>query len=270
MAEKIGFINFTAFDLHAANEFDGIRTRLYRDDRPARTYFQLHPAAPPWRQLSLQGIEPIVRKTPPQLEPLMNEYYRYFAERAVQHEFYQRWWKRHHAWQREANLFFDRFDNLRDHLNETYDRETYAQLGRMNLIFRHAAQKSWINTELAVNAREQSKDDSHHLNGKMLGRKMDALSMTQSRMASYHQLDERQVLVRSQNRALDTDMMVLGRELHPPHAEPPKWAKMLAVAEYAQKEKFLVPTPPSSPAAHAEAVKPQTVPKASPIRGNKI
>ena len=109
MAEKIGFISFSAFDLKKANEFEAIKRQSFDRANPTQSWFQHHPAIPRWREIDQLGIEPALRRTPAEFQPLMNEYYRYFLENAVQHESYLRWVRRHRAWDRETEVTFARF-----------------------------------------------------------------------------------------------------------------------------------------------------------------
>ncbi len=148
MAEKIGFVTFHAFDLKKVDEFDSKKWSADDIQNPTDTWFEKHPAIPRWRNPAELGIEPVVRKTPDQLKPLMNEYHRYFLENAVQHEAYARWARRHKAWDREAEIAMARFTKLRDYLNDKYASADYGRRGRVHEILTKAAQKTWLNTEI--------------------------------------------------------------------------------------------------------------------------
>ncbi|RZA10613.1 MAG: hypothetical protein EOP10_34460, partial [Proteobacteria bacterium] len=252
MAEKIGFINFTAFELHRANEFDAIKTRLYHADRPARSFYDIHPSLPPWRQLSLQGLDPMVRKTPAQLMPLMNEYHQYYLDKTVQHEMYLRWWKRHHAWHKEAQVFFRRFDELRDHLNEVHNREAYIQQGRLNLLLRQASEKRWNNTEAFETVRERTHDHTQAINAKMLARSSQHHKLVTQ--VYIHEPDQHRLNDQAYDRAQKTGEHYTRQELHPPHNPSPRWAKILAIADYHQK--IQMPLPQAMINTHPETVKP--------------
>lgn len=233
MAERIGFINFTAFDLRRAQEFAGIKTRLYDSSRPARSYFEIHPPLPPWKQLSTLGIEPMVRHTPPELRPLMNEYWSYFESKAIQHEHYLRWWRRHHAWNREEEIFLLRFEDLRNHLAEIYNRETYAQLGRMQAIFKKAAEKSWEREEVNAVIADREHGESHRVTNHGLKKKAQQLQLVHHEQLV--QPDNKRLLQRAEESARITGEQATRELLHTPHKEPPRWARLLAVADYAQK-----------------------------------
>ncbi|RYZ56872.1 MAG: hypothetical protein EOP07_11525 [Proteobacteria bacterium] len=266
MAERIGFISFTAFELRRANEFDSIKTRLYNAERPARSFFDIHPSLPPWRQLSLLGTEPMVRRTPSELRPLMNEYYSYFQDKTIQHEHYMRWWRRHHAWNREEEIFFLRFEDMRNHLNEIYNREAYAKQGRMHALYEKAAQKTWENREVNFALGEKEQAERSMINNKMMAKKYN------------HQqyIHRDQVVVpdnaRLLQRATEHEHITGNREtrelLHSPHKDPPRWARLLAFQDYQQKVQM--PIPEVSQTTRPESNGPPTMQPPPILKGGKI
>ncbi len=266
MAEKIGFISFTAFELHNANEFDGIKQRLYNLERPTRPYLSLHPALPPWRQLALLGNEPILRRTPTELEPLMNEYHAYFHDKTIQHEHYMRWWRRHHAWNRDEEIFFLRFDDLRNHLCEVYNRETYARQGRMQAIFRKAAERSWHTGEvnLALGDRQHSESDRLSNHRLRVGHQYRELIFREPDLDPNRHRLAKPVYGDAQNPVSHPPREIL----HSPLAKPPRWAKLLAVAEYQQQAQIPLPAVPIE--TRSPNIKPPAMQPAPSLKGGKI
>ncbi|MBC7531797.1 MAG: hypothetical protein H7318_09480 [Oligoflexus sp.] len=232
MAERIGFISFTAFELQRANEFDSIKMRTYDSSKPARSFFDDHAPQPPWRQLT-STREAMVHKTPAELRPLMNEYWTYFQSKAIQHEQYIRWFRRHHAWNREEEIFLLRFDDLRNHLADIYNRETYAQLGRMKNIFQKAAQKGWEDTQINQVVSEQAHRETHRVTN--FGIQQTYKRSQVARFEQVMQPDNKRLLQRAEESARVTGEQETRELLHSPHKQPPKWAKLLAVADYAQR-----------------------------------
>ena len=181
MAEKIGFISFSAFELQKANEFDGIKRKAYDTAHPTRSFFETYPPIPDWNRLARAGVEPIERKTPDEFLPLMNEYHRYFMENSLQNEAYLRWVRRHRAWDRETEVVFGRFSQLRDHLNDRFARDDYARRGRMHQIMDQATQKAWLHTEALLIASENEVIERRMHSAKALQKKLAAQAFFQQR-----------------------------------------------------------------------------------------
>ena len=236
MAEKIGFISFSAFELHRANEFDAIKTRLYDAQRPARSFFEVHPAQPPWKSPGSIGIEHVMRRTPPELMPLMNEYHRYFLENSVQHELYLRWWRRHHDWDHNTELYIKNFDELRDYINGRYDEDFYVQKGRLLAIDKMIQEKKWQTEGMIEKVYVQ----------KPMDKKSIEYARERTRITAEHRTRE---------------MLVS------PNVGPPRWAQLLAMAQYGQKAQ------PPAPANHYNSTaidqpKPPAITPPSLIKGS--
>lgn len=232
MAEKIGFITFSAFDYQKSTEFDARKGNSYDTANPTQSFFERNPAMPPWKKLSQIGNEPMKRLTPPEFQPLMNEYHRYFLENAVKNEAYLRWVRRHRAWDRETEVVFGRFEQLRDHLNDRFAVNAYAQRGRLNQIFDHAMRRTWMNSEALISASATEAREQKIRSAKALQVKLE--EQARYRDHAYKIPDERQIVQKRED-----PVKVL-----PPTRDIPiplnanfenSWSHGLAIAHYQQQ-----------------------------------
>jgi hypothetical protein len=232
MAEKIGFVSFSAFDFMGSSEHVSLKRRAYDANHPTRSFFTSHPSLPPWKNLADLGNERALRKTPPEFQPLMNEYHRYFFENAVRHENYLRWVRRHRAWDRETEIHFSRFTLLRDYLNDRFAREDYTRRGRLNQILDQAKQKAWLQSETLL---------AHSLNDEM-ERKMTNARALQKKLVEQALFRERAYALPNEREAWRhrdevTRSAPTTHENRIPvhvHSEQ-RWAHSLAIAHYQQQ-----------------------------------
>lgn len=232
MAEKIGFMSFSAFDLRKATEFEAIRRNTYDTKHPTQSFFDHHPVNPPWNATAHIGNEPMQRKTPAEFLPLMNEYHRYFYENAVQHEAYLRWVRRHRAWDRETEVFFGRFNDLRDRLNDLYAAQDYVRRGRMHQIYDKATQRTWLNTELLETASANEAMEQKIRNAKTLQKKLEAQALYQQR--AFEVPDERQAWKKREEASRVAPTTHENRVPLNVNVESP-WVQALAISHYQQQ-----------------------------------
>ncbi|RZA17843.1 MAG: hypothetical protein EOP10_22015 [Proteobacteria bacterium] len=232
MAEKIGFISFSAFDYLKANEHVSLKRKAYDTAHPTRSFFESHPAIPPWNNLAHIGNEPALRKTPAEYQPLMNEYHRYFFENAVRHENYLRWVRRHRAWDRETEVHFGRFTLLRDYLNDQYARADYMRRGRMHQIFDKANERAWLQSETLL-AHSLNDEMKHKItNAKALQKKLAAQALYQQ--SAFNIPDERQAWKHRDEITRASPTTHEDRIALNVHIEP-SWPQALAIAHYQQQ-----------------------------------
>lgn len=162
MAEKIGLINFTAFDLlHPAEHIAFKRhTRVAQPLGKTLSLAESHPSQPPFPPYApqLDGLpNPTVRKLAHELGPLMAAFHEHVRDVAIRRDIFRRWQARITQSDLADVRYMRQVDLFHSWMTELLFQRVYERIGRMEDMFRriHArnAEQARIFTEQHRNKR---------------------------------------------------------------------------------------------------------------------
>lgn len=241
MAAKIGYVSFSAFELRKADEFVSIKRKAYDTADPTKSWFDRNPPIPPWQNGAHVGIEPAMQKTPSEFVPLMNEYHRFFLERSVEQEHYLRWLKRHRAWDRETEVHFRRFQDLRDHLNDRFAREDYTRRGRLHQIYDQATQKTWMQTDRLNAVSEREALEAKRRNALLLQKKLESEALYRN---TQFEVPNERAMWKSREEVQKVSATSSEEKIAISVRTDPGWAHALALSHYQQAQGSIPVAPP--------------------------
>lgn len=152
MPTRIGFIKFTAFDLPAVQDFEGIKQPKHplHFGNKVLSLGESHPFQPPVHAYAPQ-LDEVQRKPMAkvlaELTPLMAAYWEHMEDLSVRREIVRRWYER----QRQAEVAADKHWQHVEHLylwaTELLFQRVYERVGRLTSVYRKIAAKRAAVTE---------------------------------------------------------------------------------------------------------------------------
>ena len=162
MPIKIGFINFTAFDMPSPLEMASMKrnTRPIQFPNKVLSLYQSHPDQPGIRpyapELDATPDKPFY-KFMEEMTPLMASFHEHFHDLNVQKDIIRRWQERQNQIQLGQERYERKTDDIHRWMIELLYRRVYERVGRMTSVFRKLRIKDMEETKLFAHEHREKR-----------------------------------------------------------------------------------------------------------------